>query len=112
MPFASDDTIDIIESNIKGMSSVTQLISDGKTAEDISLMALEGLNPNVLDDFEVSYKCDCSRQRVEKALISLGKSELESMSNDDNTEVCCHFCDKKYNFSSEQIKNLLKTLDK
>ena len=112
LPFASDDTIDIIESNIKGMSSVTQLISDGKTAEDISLMALEGLEPNVLDDFEVSYKCDCSRQRVERALISLAKSELESMTNDENTEVCCHFCDKKYNFSSEQIKNLLKTLDK
>lgn len=112
LPFASDETIDIIEHNIKNMSSVTQMLENGKTVEDISLMALEGLNPNVLDDFEVSYKCDCSRQRVERALISLGKTELESMSNDENTEVCCHFCDKKYNFSSQQLKNLLKSVDK
>lgn len=112
LPFASDETIDIIEHNIKNMSSVTQMLESGKTVEDISLMALEGLNPNVLDDFEVSYKCDCSRQRVERALISLGKTELESMSNDENTEVCCHFCDKKYNFSSQQLKNLLKSVDK
>lgn len=112
LPFASDDAIDTIESNIKNMSSVTQLLSGGKTVEEISLMALDGLSPNILDDFEVSYKCDCSRQRVERALISLGKTELESISNDDKTEVCCHFCDKKYNFSQEQIKNLIKSLDK
>lgn len=112
LPFASDAAIDTIESNIKNMSSVTQLLSGGKTVEEISLMALDGLSPNILDDFEVSYKCDCSRQRVERALISLGKTELESISNDDKTEVCCHFCDKKYNFSQEQIKNLIKSLDK
>ncbi len=112
LPFASEETIGIIENNIKGMSSVTQMLSSGKTAEDISLMALEGLEPNVLDDFEVAYKCDCSRRRVERALISLGKTELESMSNDENTEVCCHFCDKKYNFSSNQIKNIIKSIDK
>ena len=112
LPFASDAVIDTIESNIKNMSSVTQLLSGGKTVEEISLMALDGLSPNILDDFEISYKCDCSRQRVERALISLGKTELESISNDDKTEVCCHFCDKKYIFSQEQIKNLIKSLDK
>ncbi len=112
LPFAPEDAVDIIEKNINFMSSVTQMLESGKTAEDISLMALEGLEPNVLDDFEVNYQCDCSRERVEKALISLGKKELSELSKDENTNVKCHFCSNEYNFSSEEIKNLIKTLDK
>jgi len=112
LPFAPEDAVDIIEKNINFMSSVTQMLESGKTAEDISLMALEGLEPNVLDDFEVNYQCDCSRERVEKALISLGEKELSELSKDKNTNVKCHFCSNEYNFSSEEIKNLIKTLDK
>lgn len=112
LPFAPEDAVDVIEKNINSMSSVTQMLESGKTAEEISLMALEGLEPNVLDDFEVNYRCDCSRERVEKALISLGKKELSELSKDENTNVKCHFCTKEYNFSSEDIKNLIKTLDK
>ncbi len=112
LPFAPEDAVDIIEKNINSISSVTQMLDSGKTAEEISLMALEGLEPNVLDDFEVNYRCDCSRERVEKALISLGKKELTELSEDKNTNVKCHFCTKEYNFSSEEIKNLIKTLDK
>lgn len=112
LPFAPEEAVDIIEKNINFMSSVTQMLDSGKTAEEISLMALEGLEPNVLDDFEVNYHCDCSRERVEKALISLGKKELTELSEDENTNVKCHFCTKEYNFSSEEIKNLIKTLDK
>lgn len=112
LPFAPENAVDIVEKNINSMSSVTQLLESGKTAEEISLMALEGLEPNVLDDFEVNYRCDCSRERVEKALISLGAKELSELSRDENTNVKCHFCTKEYNFSSEEIKNLIKTLDK
>lgn len=112
LPFAPEEAVDVIEKNINSMSSVTQMLESGKTAEEISLMALEGLEPNVLDDFEVNYRCDCSRERVEKALISLGKKELSELSKDENTNVKCHFCTKEYNFSSEDIKNLIKTLDK
>lgn len=112
LPFAPENAVDIVEKNINSMSSVTQLLESGKTAEEISLMALEGLEPNVLDDFEVNYRCDCSRERVEKALISLGTKELSELSRDENTNVKCHFCTKEYNFSSEEIKNLIKTLDK
>lgn len=112
LPFAPENAVDIIEKNINSMSSVTKMLESGKTAEEISLMALEGLEPNVLDDFEVNYRCDCSRERVEKALISLGSKELSELSRDENTNVKCHFCTEEYNFSSQEIKNLIKTLDK
>lgn len=107
LPFASDETITKIENNIKNMSSVTQLLSAGKSVDEIAMMALEGLNPNVLDDFKVEYRCDCSRQRVEKALISLGKAELEDMAKQSESEIQCHFCDKKYVFTSDEIKKLI-----
>ena len=97
-----------IEKNIKEMQSVTQLLSQGKSPEDIAMMALEGLNPNVLDDFEVSYKCDCTKERVERALISLGNDQLDELAEDAVTEVKCHFCDKVYHFSREEVKALKK----
>lgn len=110
LPFADDSVIDVIENNIKSMPSVTKMLSDGMTAEDIAMKCLEGLEPNVLDDFDVNYKCDCSKERVEKALISVGREELEKMAEDEVTQVECHFCDKKYKFSSEDIQNLLKKI--
>ena len=107
LPFAPDEAIDVIEKNINNMQSVTKLLSSGMTAEEISMKALEGLEPNVLDDFEVNYKCDCSRERVKRALVSLGKEQLEDIAKDEKTEVKCHFCDKSYNFSSVEIKALI-----
>lgn len=107
LPFAPDEAIDVIEKNINSMQSVTKLLSSGMTAEEISMKALEGLEPNVLDDFEVNYKCDCSRERVKRALVSLGKEQLEDIAKDEKTEVKCHFCDKSYNFSSDEIKALI-----
>lgn len=112
LPFAPDEATDKIERNINSMKSVTEMLCDGLTAEEISLMALDGLEPNVLDDFEVSYKCDCSKERVERALISLGKEQLTELLQDENTNVKCHFCTEEYNFSREDIKNLIKSLDK
>ena len=90
------------------MESVTKLIQSGMTTEEIAMKALDGLEPNVLDDFEVNYRCDCSRERVEKALVSLGKEQLEDIATDGGTEVKCHFCDKVYNFTSDEIKGLIK----
>ena len=97
----------LVENNIKGIPAMTKLLSEGKTAEEIGLMLLNGLNPNVLDDFEVKYKCDCSRERVEKALISLGEKQLNEISEDPITTVDCHFCNKKYSFTSEEVKELI-----
>lgn len=108
LPFAPESAITQIENNIRQMQSVTQLLSQGRSAEDIAMMALEGLNPNVLDDFEVSYRCDCTRERVERALISLGNDQLDELSKDEVTEVKCHFCDKVYHFSREEVQALKK----
>lgn len=107
LPFAPEEAIAQLEKNLAGVTSVTSMIEAGMTPEDISLKMLEGLEPNVLDDFEVNYVCDCSRERTERMLISLGKKELEELAKDETTEICCNFCDKKYTFTSEEIKTLI-----
>lgn len=104
LPFADEKVIDIIENNIKSLPSVTEMLSSGVTVEEMDLKVLDGLTPNVLDDFSAEYKCDCSKERVERALISIGRNDLKEMAaENENTEVCCHFCDKKYSFSSEEL---------
>ena len=109
LPFADEKCIDIIERNVNSLPSVTQMLSEGITAEEMAMKVLEGLNPNILDTYDVSYKCDCSKERVEKALVSIGREELTKMAEEqENTEVQCHFCNKKYNFSSEDLMNLMK----
>ena len=106
LPFAPESAIEAIEKNIKEMQSVTQLLSQGMSPEEIAMKALEGLNPNVLDDFEVGYKCDCTKERVERALMSLGNDQLEELAEDEVTEVKCQFCDKVYHFTREEIRAL------
>ncbi len=107
LPFASDSCIDVIEKNIAKMSSVTNLLELGYTAESIAMLALEGLEPDVLDNFEVSYKCGCSRERTERILYSLNKKDIAELSQDEVTEVKCHFCKKSYKFSRDEILELL-----
>lgn len=112
LPFAEDSVIDILERNINCLPSVTQMLDSGVTAEEMAMKVLEGLEPNILDSFDCGYRCDCSKEKVEKALISVGKTELNKMADEDeNTEVCCQFCDKKYNFSSDEIRELARKAD-
>lgn len=103
LPFAPEECIDIIEKNIAGMPSVTSMMEAGLTAEEIAMKALEGLEPNILDNFEVSYKCDCSRERTERILYSLPEKDINSLAEDDVTEVKCHFCGKAYRFTRDEI---------
>ena len=88
------------------------MFSSGVTVEEMALKVLDGLTPNVLDDFSAEYKCDCSVERVTRALLGAGEDGLREMAEDENTEVCCHFCNKKYNFSREKILKLLKEASK
>ena len=109
LPFADESCIDILEKNIKELPSVTKMMSEGLDAEKIVLKLLDGLNPNILDEANVSYKCGCSRERVVKAIASLGNDELQAMADENkDTEVCCHFCNKKYTFTPQEILDLLK----
>lgn len=108
LPFAEEEKIDIIEKNIENMSSVTQMLEKGMNSEEIAMKALENLNANVLDSWEVEYRCDCSRERAEQILTSIGKQELEVLKEDEVTQVECHFCDKKYRFTREEIDEIIK----
>lgn len=103
LPFAPDECIDVIEKNIQSMASVTNLLELGHTAQSIAMLALKGLNPNVLDDFEVGYKCGCSRERTKKILMSLSKKDIAELSEDEVTEVKCHFCGSTYRFTRAEI---------
>lgn len=107
LPFASDEIITQIEENIKSMQSVTNLMESGKSCEDIAMMALEGLEPNVLDDFKVEYRCGCSRERTERVLISLGEQQLDEMTKSGDVDVRCDFCGKEYKFTPEDVKKLI-----
>ncbi len=109
LPFAPEESIDIIEKNMAKITSVTDLLANGMTAEELAKLPLEGLEPEVLDDFEVNYVCDCSKERTERMLISLGEKELKELAKDEVTEVCCNFCDKKYRFTSAEILALLES---
>lgn len=107
LPFADEACIDVLEKNINSLPSVTNMLTSGMTGSDIALRVLEGLEPNILDSINVSYKCDCSRERVSKALIGMGSAELRSLADEQETaEVCCHFCDKKYYFSRDELLQL------
>ncbi len=103
LPFAPEDCISVIEKNIAAMPSVTTMLDLGLSAENIAMNALKGLEPNVLDDFEVNYRCDCSRERTERILASLSKEDIKSLAEDEITEVKCHFCDKVYHFTKDEI---------
>ena len=104
LPGATDAEITQLEQNIAAMPSVTELLREGKTPEDMMNLALAGFNPNVLDEREVQYRCDCSAERTEEMLLSLGRKELEKLRDEDpDCEVVCHFCHTKYHFDPNQL---------
>ncbi|MDD7193603.1 MAG: Hsp33 family molecular chaperone HslO [Clostridiaceae bacterium] len=106
LPTALDDTIDKVEECIKAIPPVTKMLSDGMKPEDICRSVLKGFELEVLDTANPEYRCTCSKERVTRALLSLGSQELKEMANEKETEVACHFCDKKYVFTSAEIKKL------
>ncbi len=108
LPFADENCIAAIEKNVSGIKSVTDLFSK-KSPEEIALMLLDGLEPNILDSTEAVYKCDCSRERTERILAGLGNEELEKMAEEmDSIDVECHFCGKKYQFTPDEVRTLKK----
>lgn len=109
MPFASDEVIDRLEENIKNISSVTSMLDSGMSPEDILRQVLSGFDLDITDTIPTQYCCNCSKERVSKALISVGRAELKSMINDGKEiEVNCHFCNTNYIFSVEELKEMLR----
>lgn len=108
MPFAEEEVIAKLEENINGLKSVTTMLDEGKKPEEILGIVLDGLDLKLTDDVtSAQFRCDCSRERVERALISIGKKELQDMIEEGKEiEVACQFCGRQYQFSVEDLKNL------
>ena len=114
MPGATDETADIIEKSIKNAGAVTKMIDSGMTAEDI-IFAIAGDIGVMIENEDTlpHYKCTCSKERMEKALISIGKKELEDIITEQGqAELSCQFCNNKYNFSEAELRELLKKATK
>ncbi len=107
LPAADEDTISAVEKCLDGLKSVTSMLSAGMKPEDIIVNVLNSFEMELLDEFDISFKCDCSRERVEKALISTGVKELEDMAKDEVTSVSCQFCREKFDFTSADISRIL-----
>ena len=107
LPTADDECISKVEEGLKNIRPVTSMLADGMSPEDICKAVLPMFNLELLDEEDVRYKCDCSRERVTQALISSGKDGLSEMAQDDSTEAVCHFCNTRYVFSQKEIQRLL-----
>ncbi len=109
LPGCDESVIDIIEKNISTLPSVTSMLEDGITADELAVKAMSGIEMDKLDESEISYKCNCSREKVENALLSTGIDNLKDMAqSSENTKVECHFCNKEYVFTPDEIETLIK----
>lgn len=107
MPDASEETISTIERNLTGIQSITQMLSQGLTPEDMMNIVLKDLEPSILDKIEVGFECDCSKDRVAEVFAAIGKKELKAIIDEDKgAEVGCQFCESKYSFSEEELKEI------
>ena len=108
LPDTPEQIIKLIEDRISEAKSITEMLEDGMTLEEIATYISDDLGTYVVEEITPKYKCDCSRERMEKALISIGKKDIMELAEDEVTEIECHFCNTKYKFSKEEILNLIK----
>lgn len=109
MPFAEEEVIAKLEENVSKIDSVTSLLEQGHTPESLLEKVLEGFDVEINDTLPTQFYCNCSRERVEKALISIGRKELNEMVQEGkDIEMNCHFCNKNYKFSVEDLKRIIK----
>lgn len=108
MPFAQEAVIAALEEKIRAFTSITSALSQGKTPEMILEDLLGDMDLQVNDTIPVEFYCNCSKERVEKVLISLGKKELTDIVHEGKTiELNCHFCNRKYPFTVEEVERLI-----
>ena len=109
MPFAEESTIAKLEENVQKITSVTNLLEEGHTPESLLEKVLEGFDMEINEKVPTELYCNCSRERVEKALISIGRKELNEMIQEGKkVELNCHFCNTNYTFSVEELKEILR----
>ena len=108
MPDTPDEIIKLIENRIAESKSITSMLDEGKTLEEIAVHISDDLNTRVVSECEPKYLCDCSKERMERAICSMSKKDILELAEDEVTEICCHFCNKKYHFSKNEILNLVE----
>lgn len=109
MPGCDEETAALIEENVKNLKPITTMLEEGASEDLIMASVFSGLFYKYLDDADYEYRCDCSREKIEKALISLGEAELLKMIEEDHgAEVTCRFCPEKYQFTEFELDTLLK----
>ena len=109
MPFAEESVIAKLEQNVAKISSVTSLLEEGHTPESLLETVLEGFDVEINDRIPTKFYCNCSKERVEKALISIGRKELNEMIQEGKpVELNCHFCNTNYHFTVEELKEILR----
>ena len=107
MPDASEETISRLEQKLAGIPSITEMMERGMKPEDIIMDVLDGFSPEILERVPVGYRCNCTRDRVERALISIAAKDLkEMMKEGKDIEVGCQFCDRKYTFTPEDLRRM------
>lgn len=109
MPFIEESVLRKLEENIGKLQSVTAMLDGGHTPEEMLSHVLKGMEIEITDILQAAFACNCSKERVEKALISIGKSDIREMIEDGKTiEVKCHFCNTAYEFTVEELREILK----
>ncbi len=109
MPFAEEEVIEKLEKKLAEVTSVTKLLDDGNTPEQILEILLGDLGVEITDTMPTKYYCNCDKERVEKAIVSIGKKEINEMIQDGKPiEVKCHFCNTAYQFTIEDLKQIIK----
>ena len=109
MPFIEDKVLEKLEQNVQKIQSVTSMLDNGHTPEEMLGQVLEGLDFEITDTLPAEFYCNCSKERIEKAIISVGRREIQSMIDDGREiEVKCHFCNTAYKYSVDELKELLK----
>ena len=109
MPFAEEAVIARLEQKLTEVTHISSLLDEGMTPEELLEYVLADFEPKILESVPTEYYCNCSKERVEKAVASVGKKDLQEMIEEGKPiEVNCHFCDKKYEFTVEDLKNLMK----
>ncbi len=109
MPFAKEETICAVEENLKKVPSVTSILDEGHTPEELLGILFDGLGLEITDTMPARFYCNCSKERVEQAVASVGRKEIQAMIQDgEDIEVKCHFCNTAYRYSVEELKQIIK----
>lgn len=109
MPDATEEIIEKIEESLKNIEPISKMLDENKTLEEIAKTVTGDENIEVLEEIHPEYKCNCSKEKCEKGLIAIGKDELETIiKEEEKIEIVCNFCNKKYEFTREDLKKLIK----